>query len=219
MSKNIFIFDLDGTLVDTLESLSTSINRMMDKLGLENISKVKCRDFVGNGARVLVEKSLQSVMDKVEIDFLNKAEKIYYEEFSQYCTYKVVPYDGVEELLNALKLKGCILAVLTNKPHEQAVVAVEEIFGKEMFDLIQGQVNGLPRKPDPKSLWDVIDKLNGDINKCVFVGDSEVDIKTGKTADVFTVGVTWGFRDEAVLKAENADLIVHKASEILKVFE
>ena len=219
MKKKAVIFDLDGTLVDTLDSIEISVNRTMDRLGYEHITRKQCREFVGNGARVLIEKSLKSITNDVNDDKLDEAMKIYQEEFSTYCTYNVNPYNGVVDMLQQLKIMDYRLAVLTNKPHAQAIIAVKELFGDEIFDLIQGQIDGFPRKPEPESLWAVIKELGLENDECVFVGDSEVDIQTGKRADIYTIGVAWGFRDEDVLQREKADVVVHTAIEIVNVVE
>ncbi|MFI3238819.1 MAG: HAD-IA family hydrolase [Lachnospiraceae bacterium] len=217
MEKKAYIFDLDGTLVDTLDSLEKAVNNTMDRLGFGHVTKMQCREYIGNGARVLVDKSLKSVIGEVQEDLLDHATAIYQEEFALCCTYNVTPYEGIKDLLAELKKQGYVLAVLTNKPHAQAVVAVEEIFGEDTFDLIQGQVDGMPRKPDPKSIDCVLEELNVLKEECIFVGDSEVDVQTGKSAGVFTVGVAWGFRDEDVLRREKADVVVFKALDILEI--
>lgn len=219
MKKKAVIFDLDGTLVDTLDSLEISVNRTMDRLGYRHVTREQCREFIGNGARVLVEKSLKSVTNGVDDELIKKATEIYQEEFSTYCTYQVKPYIGIVEMLMQLKTIGYTLAVLTNKPHAQAIVAVEELLGEEIFDVIQGQKDGLPRKPEAESLWGVIRELGLSKDECVFVGDSEVDIQTGKNAQVYTIGVAWGFRNEDILMSEKADIIVHTALEIIKVVD
>ncbi len=210
-----YIFDLDGTLIDTLNSLLMSVNKMMDRLSLNHISKTQCREYIGNGAKVLVEKSLRAVLPKLDDKLLNEAFKIYQEEFSKYCNYKVEAYDGIKELLNELKKRGHTLAVLSNKPHVQAVETTQNIFGSDIFDLIQGEIYGNPRKPDPKAMYSLASKLNIILEDCIFIGDTEVDIQTGKNVGVYTIGVTWGFRDIDVLKKENADIIVNSAFEIL----
>ncbi len=216
--KRCIIFDLDGTLLYTLDSLQISVNRAFERLNIKGgITKEQCREFIGNGVQVLVEKSLQAVVGKTEIEFQRQAFAYFQEEFAVYGTYKVAPYDGIVELLSNLKEQGHLLAVLTNKPQIQAEEALEKLFGADAFDLIQGQVEGEPKKPDPQSIWNVIDKLGCTREHSMLIGDSEVDIRTGKNAEVYTVGVTWGYRDRSVLVEEHADIIVDEVCQLIDV--
>lgn len=209
-----FIFDLDGTLTDTLESLTFSVNATLEELGLEKITQEQCRAFVGNGARVLIERSLEAAGDETS-SMLEKAMEIYGRIFKEHCTYKVAPYDGVTEMLKALKRQGMKLAVLSNKPHLQTKDVVQTFFGTELFDEVQGQEDGKARKPDPKALYEVLERLQVDQKECVYVGDSEVDMMTGKAAGVLTVGVTWGFRTKDVLQEHGADHTVDSAEQLV----
>ena len=142
------IFDLDGTLTDTLDSLTYSVNLTLEEMGYPALERSKCRAFVGNGSRVLIEKALKASGDTT-LSRIEEGMEVYDRVFDANCTYHVTPYDGIVESLQALKEKGMKLTVLSNKPHRQAVHVVEEVFGKEMFDWVQGQHEGIPRKKDP----------------------------------------------------------------------
>lgn len=210
------IFDLDGTLTDSLESLTYSVNLMLKELGYNSITSKQCESFVGNGAKVLVEKALAAAGDR-KLQHAEDAHKIYARVFDEHCTRGVVTYPGVSEMVTRLKDNGCKLAVLSNKPHRQTVKVIEAIFGVGTFDEVQGQQEGIKRKPDPEGVYVVADKLGVSIEACAYVGDSEVDIATGKAARVDTIGVTWGFRGRKLLEEAGATCIVDSAEEICNI--
>ena len=136
------IFDLDGTLTNTLDSLEYSVNETMKEIGMPQITKEQCRQFVGDGAKVLLERTLKAGGD-TQLCHLEEAVEAYARIFDANCMYKVAPYEGIPQMLQQLKESGIKLAVLSNKPDRQAVHVVEEVFGKELFDHIQGQKDGL----------------------------------------------------------------------------
>lgn len=211
------IFDLDGTLTDTLDSLTFSVNETLKEMGLPPMTADKCRQFVGNGARVLMEKSLLEA-GEADLGRLDEAMRIYGRIFDANCTYHVIPYQGIPELLTALRQEGVNLAVLSNKPHRQAVHVVESIFGRNVFRHIQGQKENIPRKPDPKAALQIAEELGISPEDTVYIGDSEVDIATGTNAHMKTIGVTWGFRGRAVLLEAGAEQIADSPEEIMKLF-
>lgn len=212
------IFDLDGTLTDTLESLTFSVNETLRELHLQPITGRQCESFVGNGAKVLVEKSLQVAGDR-ELVHLEEALDIYGRIFKENCTYHVKLYDGILEMIQTLKSKGVKLAVLTNKPHLQALDVVFSFFGKDIFSDIRGQKEGVPRKPDPTAAIMIAEEFQAECRECVYIGDSEVDMQTGRAAGMKTVGVTWGFRDRQALVMHGAEHIIDNPQELLAIVE
>ena len=210
------IFDLDGTLTDTLESLTYSVNATLSELGLSQITEEQCKAFVGSGARKLIERSLKAAGDP-ELLHVEKAMEVYGRVFKENCTYHVAPYEGIEELLNTLKALGVRLAVLSNKPHLQTKDVVATFFGADTFTCVQGQQEGIPRKPDPSAVFMIANELNAACEECLYIGDSDVDMQTGNAAGVTTIGVTWGFRSREVLKENGAVYIVNKAEEIMSI--
>ena len=210
------IFDLDGTLADTLESLTFSVNETLKEMGLSVITKEQCRRFVGNGAKVLMEKAIESGGGCAE-DRIEEGMERYRRIFDANCTYHVIPYEGIETLLKTLKSRNIKLAVLSNKPDVQTVKVVEELFGKGMFDWIQGQKEGVPRKPDPSAALAIAESLGITAKETVYIGDSEVDIATGRAANMLTVGVAWGFRGAAELEEAGAGCIVSSPDEIVQL--
>ncbi|WP_346663897.1 HAD-IA family hydrolase [uncultured Merdimonas sp.] len=207
------IFDLDGTLTDTLDSMVYSVNATMEELGLPGITKEQCRRYVGNGARMLMERTLEAVGEKSG-QRLEEALAVYLRIFDENCTYHVVPYPGITALLDELKKEDVRLAVLSNKPHEQAVKVVEDIFGKGVFDYVSGQQKNIRRKPDPAGIRHICETLSVPEEDCLYVGDSEVDIKTGENAGVKTVIVSWGFRTGEELRQAGAGIVIDSPAEL-----
>ena len=209
------IFDLDGTLTNTLESMTYSVNLTLKEMGLSQITKDQCRMFVGNGARVLIEES-QKVSGDPKASRIEEGMKIYGRIFDQNCTYHVTPYEGIPEMLKALKDRGIHLAVLSNKPDRQTVKVVKEIFGDNIFDYAQGQKDGIRRKPAPDGVWYLMEQMRVSKEECLYIGDSEVDAATGKNAGLKTIGVLWGFRDRKTLETAGADHLIERPEELLQ---
>lgn len=210
------IFDLDGTLTDTLESMAVAGNKTLESVGLEKRSVEEYKYFAGDGADTLVRRILVAAGD-TECKLFDKAYNLYRKEFAIDCTYKVKPYDGIMDMVKQLKDKGIKLAILSNKPHARVVEVVYKFFGEGIFDIVQGQVDGVAKKPDPQGAILIAQKLGVQVDECIYVGDTDVDMKTGKSADMYTVGVLWGFREEEELKVNGADKIVSKPSEIIEL--
>lgn len=212
------IFDLDGTLTDTLDSLVYSVNATLREMNLKEITREQCRAYVGNGARVLMEKSIETVGGDVD-EQIEEGMRIYGRIFDENCMYRVAPYEGIVELLKSLKEQGLYISVLSNKPHAQTVHVVETIFGTDIFSTVQGQQEGIPRKPDPGAAIVIAEKLQIDPSECVYIGDSEVDIATGTSAGMKTIGVTWGFRSKEELLDAGAVSIVDHPLQILEILK
>lgn len=208
------VFDLDGTLADTIESLTYSVGETLKEMGLDNISKEECQSFVGNGARRLIELSVTAAGgDETRFD---EAMEIYGRIFDDNCTYHVTPYAGVSDILEQLKRKGIRLAVLSNKPHKQTVKVIETMFGKGTFDVIFGQQENVARKPDPEGVYLILEELGVSNSECLYIGDSEVDIATGNNAGTKTVGVMWGFRTLEELKKAGAEYVIRKPEDLIE---
>ena len=212
------IFDLDGTLSNTLESLTISGNLALERLGLPGFDKDRYRYFVGDGADELVRRILIASGD-TECERYDELRAAYRETFSQYADYKVTVYDGMPETLKTLRSKGFKLAVLSNKPHKQAIEVVHKLYGEDIFDHIQGKVKEIKRKPSPDGALYVANTLGLKPEDILYVGDTSTDMKTGKSAGMYTIGVLWGFRDRTELEENGADIIISKPEEILGLAE
>lgn len=212
------VFDLDGTVADTLTTISYYANMSLERFGLKTIDKEKYKKLVGNGYINLIRNMLREIgMDENDPVFSELAP-FYHDEYEKDSTYLTKAYDGILELLSALKEKGIKLAVFSNKPHGAVTEVVEKLFGG-MFDIRLGAQEGAPLKPDPKVLFDILESFDAEPSECIYVGDTSTDMKTGKNAGAFTVGVLWGFRDREELEKTGADLIVSHPDEILKYIE
>lgn len=214
----VCIFDLDGTLTDTLESLTYSVNETLKELGLKEITDGQCRQFIGDGARALIERALKASGDE-NLTLTERAMEIYGRIFAANCTYHVKAYDGVLEMLEELRDRGVKTAVLSNKPHQQTIDVVEQVLGTGYFDKICGQREGIARKPSPAGVFEILETLGVMREECLYIGDSDVDMETAKQAEVAAVGVSWGFRLREVLEKAGADYIIDTPHELLELIK
>ncbi len=212
--KKVVIFDLDGTLSDSITSIQYSADLALVPLGYGPFSVEQYKYFVGDGAANLIKRCLQAGGDRELVHF-EEAIARYREIFRENCMYRVKPYDGIVELLTELKARGMKLTVLSNKPHQEAVNVVEELFGKGYFDVIMGQMPGGPIKPDPVGVYQILEQLCLKTDDVIYLGDTGTDMATGKNAGVFTVGALWGFRERKELEDGGADAIIGHPLELL----
>ncbi|MFV0437323.1 MAG: HAD family hydrolase [Desulfopila sp.] len=210
--KKTIIFDLDGTLLDTLEDLAYAGNQVLAELGFCQHPEEKYRYFIGDGLRVLLQRITPATCSAVEIDdYCARFTEIYSQCWDRHSR----PYPGIQEMLKRLQERGVGLAVLSNKPHRFTTTYVKRFFPDHHFELVLGQREGVPKKPDPAGALEIVDRLAIPVTDCLYVGDTAVDMKTGRAAKMFTIGVLWGFRDEPELRQNGADLIVNHPLEIV----
>ena len=207
------IFDLDGTLLDTLEAIAFTTNMTIGTLGMEPIETEHFKVLVGDGAGKLIERALLERGDK-ELKHYDEMLALYQKNFAVHSTHNVRPYEGIVEMLALLKELGIKIAVLSNKPHPRTVENIETMFGSGYFDHIQGEKPDVIRKPDPAGAYQVMEALGLAKEECLYIGDTNTDMMTGKNAGLDTVGVTWGFRSEEELRSYDPAYIVHHPSEI-----
>lgn len=212
--KKAVIFDLDGTLNDTIASIKISADKAMEKFGYGPFTEEQYKYFVGDGAKVLVERCLAAAGDSSG-QYLEEAFTRYQEIFEEYCMYQVVPYEGIRELLAALKGKGVKLAVLSNKPHERTLDVIKAIFGEDCFEVVQGQMDGVQRKPSPEGVFRILEKLHLQPEDILYLGDTGTDMQTGKSAGAFTIGALWGFRTKEELEENHADALIENPLQLL----
>ncbi len=215
--EKAYIFDLDGTIANTLTSIAYFGNRALETYGYQPIEEQKYRYMVGNGAKILVRRMLR----ENGIDRRRCLTGAFFTTRAMMITHFIwpYPYAGIPEMLKKLKSNDIKLAVLSNKPHSTTCKVAEKLFGNQLFDLVYGQREGVPLKPDPEPLLSVIKELGVKPTECVYAGDTATDIQTGKNAGVFTVGVLWGFRDEAELRENHADAVITTANQLLDFME
>ena len=212
MKYQLAIFDLDGTLLDTLEDLADSANYIMGQFGHPARTIAEVRSFVGNGIRKLIERSAPEETPAEEIDRMFEQFKEYY---GAHCADKTKPYDGILEVLAALQKQGVKLAVVSNKA-DYAVKALCEQYFPGCFDEAVGERVGIARKPAPDTVNEVLKNLQMDKSQAVYIGDSEVDVQTAQNAEMDCIAVDWGFRDTEVLKRAGADIIVSTPENLFK---
>ena len=204
------IFDLDGTLLNTLDDLAAAGNYALASLGLPTYETEKYKYFVGNGIPMLIHRIL-SQNDNEKL--FKKIHKIFSEYYQQHNMDMTRPYDGIAELLQKLKLKGIKIGVATNKDHVFSEKLINTFFG-ENVDIVCGSRDDIPKKPDPYSVNYIIEKLNVEKNNVLYVGDSSVDMQVAKNAGVVSCGVLWGFRTKEEL-IENGAVYIAENSEKL----
>jgi phosphoglycolate phosphatase len=207
------IFDLDGTLVNSVESIAFTCNACLAEVGLSPRSTEEYESYTGDGTEALVKKATYASGDLLGVH-VDQVLNRYIEMFEKYCTYNVTVYEGIVETLSQLKESKIKLAVLTNKKHERAVTVAEHLFGKNLFDIIIGQRENYPVKPNPLGALSIAEQLECKPEECIYVGDTEIDIKTGKSANMLTVGVLWGFRSKEEIEKENPHVIIQKPNEL-----
>lgn len=210
MRFDTVIFDLDGTILDTLEDLKTSLNFALGKFAFPERTTDEVRKFVGNGIRKLIERGAPQGLDEAE---LNNIHEAFTKHYTLHCADETKPYDGVCDVIRALREAGVKTAVVSNKA-DYAVKSLCERYFKGLFDCAAGEKEGVRRKPSPDAVNLILRRLGAE--KALYVGDSEVDIETAKNASLEALIVTWGFRDEEFLKSRGAVNIARVPEDILK---
>ena len=196
------IFDLDGTLADTMDDLKTAINSTLAILGYEPRAKFELLNFINNGSREFVRRSLPTAV-QTEDFIIDSALEIYGQEYEKCFCDKTRAFTGIYETVQVLKNEGFKLGVLSNKPDRFVKTIVAKLFGFNTFDFVLGQCD-LPTKPNPASALYVAKMLKVKPTKCIFVGDSDVDMLTACNAKTIPVGVAWGYRPADVLRENGA---------------
>ncbi len=228
----VAVFDLDGTLMDTLTSIAYCADRSLSKEGLKQLPRDDFRYYAGDGVRELVrrylaktepeelslieERPIKNPHDEVNLDYYLQS---YMEEFSKHCMYKAKPFDGIPELIEELKRRGIKTAVLSNKPDAQSKEVVRTMFADGSFDYVQGQTEDVPRKPSPEGALRIAESFGAEPHECIYLGDTDTDMRTGKAAGMYTVGVLWGFRDKEELCENGADAIIETPMELLSLIK
>ena len=213
MKPDSIIFDLDGTLTDTLADLKNSVNFAMRKFGFPERTIDEVRAFVGNGVKRLIDLS---VPENTDPETAAECLAVFKEHYKENSLVLTKPYDGIIPMLQRLKKEGIKTAVVTNKMHEAAADIVNLFFG-DLIGVTIGQIDGAAQKPQPDGIYKVLEKLGVSKEKAVYVGDSEVDCITAKNAGIPCIGVTWGFRSKEILLENGADYIINSPEEIFIV--
>ena len=210
------VFDLDGTLCDTIEDLATAVNVALDKLGHKPHETEAYKQMVGSGMKNLVFCALPEG-HKTEAE-VEQARVLMLDYYKDHFADKTYPYAGISELLLKLKQKGIRIAVCTNKAHNMALMVVEKLFG-DAFEIVIGKSDDRPLKPDPFSVNEIMEKFDVKPSETVFIGDSGVDIKTALNSGTTPIGVLWGFREKQELKENGAEHLAATPNDIFEIIE
>lgn len=212
------VFDLDGTLLNTLEDLARSMNRVLEGHGLATHPMDDYRYFVGDGARTLVKRAVPEHMRQDE-KALALCLKEFLEDYAANWDANTSPYPDIPQMLEGLARMNIKLAVLSNKPHNFTRLCVKRYLGQWKFQAVLGERPGIPRKPSPDGALEAARIMGVKPEQCIYLGDTSIDMKTAKAAGMFPVGVLWGFRDEQELRESGAKLLISRPRELLKFME
>lgn len=208
MKCEAVIFDLDGTILDTLPDLHNSLNYALDSMGYETKTFQQVRSLVGNGIGNLIKTAVPQGTGDEKI---NICLNTFIEHYKNNLAVLTKPYEGILSALKELKTRGIKLGVLSNKRDEAVQVLVNTFF-PHIFDYVSGEKDGVPRKPHPQGVFNALNELNVNSKNALYVGDSDVDIETAKNADLSCIAVSWGFRDKSVLIPLKPEYIIDKPS-------
>lgn len=209
------LFDLDGTLVDTSIDLGRATDFVLEAFGREaKWTDTDYRKFVGNGARKLLERAFEHTLSESELD---KALEIFKKRYNEILLDNAHMFDGVKDALDNLKEQGIKLAVVTNKPHQSAIIMTTKLFGSDYFDSVLGADDNKPKKPDPWQVVETLKKFNIKADDAIYFGDSDIDVYTAKNAGVESVACSWGYRSFECLLASAPSVIIDKPSYIPKL--
>lgn len=209
------IFDLDGTLLDTLDDLADSVNYALSMYGFPCREISEVRSFVGNGVARLMELSIPSGLNNPQYE---KCLADFCSHYSMNMQNKTGAYKEIMELLEELSKKGYKIAIVSNK-FDKAVKGLNQVYFGKYIKVAIGESENIHRKPAPDTVFKALEELGSAADKAVYVGDSEVDVHTAKNSEILCVGVTWGFRDREVLEREGADYIIDRPGELLKILD
>lgn len=212
MAKSL-IFDLDGTLINSLYDIALSMNKVLEKHNYPTHNIEKYNYFVGDGAFVLVKNAMPNNSTDNEIETTLKS---FIEIYDKGIHNNTKPYDGIYEMLHELEKMKIKKSILSNKPHKFTLKYVENLFNNFEFLEVHGQKVDIPKKPDPTMAIKIATNLNTLCEEMIFVGDTATDIKTAKNANMISIGVAWGFRPVEELKDAGADFIAYTPMDIIK---
>ncbi len=217
MKCRAVLFDLDGTLLDTIEDIKMTMNQALKKNGFETFSVQDYKQFVGKGVDLLIRKVMEVLaVDKSMFDVLKRD---YFEIYKSQSKVNTKIYQGIKELLYELKKMGISVNVLSNKPHLQTIDVIDYYFESSVFDVVYGKKENYLPKPAPDLALNLIERINVLPEETIYVGDTSVDILTAKNAGFKSIGVLWGFRDRLELLEAKSDFIVDKPEQILEIIK
>ncbi len=207
------IFDLDGTLLDTLKDLGDAMNRVLKAHGWPEHPESAYKKFVGNGATRLIERAVPGDARTPEV--IKECLREFLDDYSQNWAVNTKPYPGIPELLEGLQGHQIIMSVLSNKIHDFTLMCVNRFLPSFTFAQVLGEREGIPKKPDPAGALEIVQETGIPAEKTLYVGDTAIDMQTARAAGMFAVGVLWGFRERDELEENGADALVERPEEIM----
>lgn len=214
MRNKAIIFDLDGTLIDSLEDIAVCMNQVLEELNLPSHKIEDYKYFVGGGISILVDNALNiDTPQNIKEEVTNRFKVIYDEKLHE----KTLPYEGIYELLDELEKLDFKIGILSNKPHEFTIEYAKNLFSKYNMQEVHGQKAHIEKKPNPSAAIQIAKKFNTPCEEVYFVGDTMVDMQTAVNAKMIGIGVLWGFRDEEELMSNGATFVVKHPLDILKI--
>jgi len=216
MKKKAIIFDLDGTLLNSLIDIAESVNYILEKHNFPTHSIDDYKYMIGNGIQVLIEKALPNNISESDFDKYFKEALAVYEQRQ---TQKSHPYDGIVEMLNSLSDRGVVLSILSNKPNNFTKYVVKHFFNVINFKIVLGAREGIPKKPAPDAVNEIVCALGFDKQEFMYMGDTSTDMLTAGAANIESIGVTWGYRKVDELLNAGAKHIVNTPGEVLEFFK
>jgi phosphoglycolate phosphatase len=211
------IFDLDGTLLDTLADIADSANRVLASHGCPTYPVDAYRQFVGEGVTRLFERALPADQSGPEV--VAECVSGFRAAYAEHWNVRTRPYDGVAELLDALSARGVMMAVLSNKPDRFTRRCVDEYLSRWRFEAVFGQREGVPAKPDPAGALEIARRLGAAADRFVYLGDSATDMRTARSAGMRAVGAAWGFRSVDELESAGAEVIIQRPIDFLAIVD
>jgi phosphoglycolate phosphatase len=216
MTFKAVIFDMDGTLLDTLADLSDSMNQVLSRFGFPGHTQEAYKYFVGEGVDLLVRRALPP--EKRSESLVAQCISAMREEYGLRWDKKTRPYPGIPELLDALAQRGLPMAILSNKPHDFSLLVAAKLLQPWTFQIILGARPSVPKKPDPRAAFEIAETLHLPTDQILYLGDTGTDMKTAVAAGMFPVGVLWGFRTASELTAEGARVLIARPQDLLNYF-
>ena len=213
MNYQAVIFDLDGTLLDTLEDIADAANRVLVDKGFPSHSVDAYRYFVGDGIRILMSRVLPE--EKRDDETIEECVKSFREEYDHNWNVKTRPYEGIPEMLDEMTARGLKLAVLSNKPDDFTKKCVAELLGKWNFEVVLGYHSQIPPKPDSSGAFQIVEQMDVQPEHILYLGDTDIDMKTAVAGGMFPVGALWGFRSLEELKNGGAREVIERPQDIL----
>lgn len=212
---NTVVFDMDGTVLDTLDDLTDSMNYVMKRFDMACHDREEYRQFFGNGVRYALERS---VPENTPADVIDRMLPVFKEHYDVHCLDQTKPYDGITKLMRELKAKGFKMAIVSNKI-DSAVKELNKRFFSEAVEVAIGEKPGIRRKPAPDTVFEALKELNSDQKEAVYIGDSEVDYKTACNSGLPCISVLWGFRTEEFLRNNGASVFAETPDDVLRRIE